>query len=76
MQDDVLIRDLKDSLIKLEGLVNILKETPEVIAYRRAQGARDKISSLVIRIINERRSGDDSCKLVEGLQRSLINESD
>lgn len=62
---EYVINEVKAITIKLEGMINLLKETPQVAAFRKAQSARDKSSHLLNKLVFE----DDSSaeKLVSEL---------
>lgn len=73
---ELLTNDIRECLVKIEGIINLLKRTPELAAYRRAQGTRDKLVH-VLMSINEAESdaevaelADEAAEAVESTQES------
>ena len=55
MNQELIIQEIKDTLVRLEGTINIMKKEPEVVAYRKVQGIRDKMQGLLIKLVNDKK---------------------
>jgi len=66
MNKDLLVQEIKETIVRLEGTIKIMQKTPEVVAYRKVQGIRDKMQGLLIKLVNEDKSDED---LVEKIQQ-------
>ncbi len=74
ISDTEIIDSIQQALVKIEGTIGILKNTPQVSAYRRAQGAKDALVNLAKRVAAKSTMGDISSAISKAIDGKYIFE--
>jgi|TARA_Y100000310_G_scaffold183047_1_gene183148 hypothetical protein len=53
MTDELLVENLKDAIVKLDGGINLLVSGKQIQAYQKLLGTRDKLLDIRSKVIKE-----------------------